>query len=262
MHRFFLPQDSFSGSTVIIPPKLVHQLRNVLRLSPGDCIVALDNGGWEYEVELRRAARGGLEGAVLSRAPATGEPGTRITLYQALLKGTKFELVLQKCTEIGVAAFAPIVCERCVAGEPTASRAGRWQKIIAEAAEQSGRGRLPALRNVESFREACEGATGTSLLPWEGERSAAIRSRLKKTGRTDDGAQVNIFIGPEGGFTVEEVKFAEGCGIVPVSLGRRILRAETAGLVAASVVLYEFGDMDCAGRGPGSHKRPKPATEK
>ena len=247
MHRFFLPQDSFSGSTVVIPPKLVHQLRNVLRLGPGDRIVALDNGGSEYEVELRRAARGRLEGAVLSRAPASGEPGTRITLYQALLKGGKFELVLQKCTEVGVAAFAPIVCERCVVGEPTASRAGRWQKIVIEAAEQSRRGRLPVLRNVVSFREACEGATGTSLLAWEGERSAAIRSRLKKAGRGDDGAQVNIFIGPEGGFTVEEVKFAEARGIVPVSLGRRILRAETAGLVAASVVLYEFGEMDCAG---------------
>lgn len=219
-------------------------MRNVLRLGPGDRIVALDNGGWEYEVELRRAARGSLEGTVLSRTAASGEPKTRITLYQALLKGSKFELVLQKCTEIGVAVFAPIVCERCVVSEPTASRAGRWQKIVIEAAEQSRRGMLPVIRNMAPFREACEGATGTSLLPWEGERSTAIRSCLKNAGRGDDSPQVNIFVGPEGGFTVEEVKFAEACGIVPVSLGRRILRAETAGLVAASVVLYEFGEMD------------------
>ncbi len=224
---------------------------NVLRLGPGDRIVALDNGGWEYEVELKRTARGSLEGAVLSRTPTSGEPRTTVTLYQALLKGRKFESVLQKCTEIGVVGFVPMVCERCVAGEPAATKAARWQKIVLEAAEQSRRGRLPSLSDAYSFREACQGATGVSLMPWEGEKSVSIRSFLTGVGAVGSAREVNVFVGPEGGFAADEAELARSCGIVPVSLGRRIVRAETAGLVAASVILYEFGEMDGDGQAEG-----------
>jgi 16S rRNA (uracil1498-N3)-methyltransferase len=172
------------------------------------------------------------------------EPGTKITLYQALLKGSNFEFVLQKCTEIGVAVFVPVICERCVAGEPDGKRLSRWRNIIIKAAEQSRRGKLPVLHNPVSFTRACRSASGISLLPWEGEKTRSIGDALQGYHQTEKIPKFSIFIGPEGGFSSHEVDIAQSCGIEPVSLGPRILRAETAGLVTAAVTLYEFGEMN------------------
>jgi 16S rRNA (uracil1498-N3)-methyltransferase len=244
MHRFFLPADWIAQSTVVITGKLVHQMRNVLRLGAGDHITVLDNSGWEYEVELQKVASSKVEGRVISKSLAVAEPGTKITLYQALLKGSNnFEFVLQKCTEIGVAGFVPVICERCVAGEPDSKRLGRWRSIITEAAEQSRRGKLPVLHNPVGFIEACRSASGITLLPWEGEKVRGIGDFLRSRKKTENITVLSIFVGPEGGFSPHEVELAQSCGIVPVSLGRRILRAETAGLVAAAVTLYELGEL-------------------
>jgi 16S rRNA (uracil1498-N3)-methyltransferase len=244
MHRFFLPADWIAEDTVVITGKLVHQLRNVLRLGTGDHITVLDNSGWEYEVELQKVDSSKVKGRVISKSLAVGEPRTKITLYQALLKGSNFEFVLQKCTEIGVAGFVPIICERCVAGAPDSERLSRWRSIITEAAEVSRRGKLSVLHNPTSLTEACKSASGISLLPWEEEKLRSIGDVLRSHRKTRKDPAVNIFVGPEGGFSPNEVEFAESCGVVPASLGRRILRAETAGLVAAAITLYEFGDMD------------------
>ena len=243
MHRFFLPGDCFKGGTVSIPGKLAHRLRNVLRLGVGDHIIALDNRGWEYEVELGVADGSRVEGAIVNKTLAASEPEIRITLYQALLKGSSFELVLQKCTEVGVNGFVPVVCERCVAGEPAANRLRRWQDIILEAAQQSRRGKIPVLYPLLRFREACGSAGGIALMPWEEEVERGLGDVLKGYAGAGSAQEVSIFVGPEGGFSAAEVETARGYGIEPVSMGRRILRAETAGLVASSVVLYEFGEL-------------------
>ena len=244
MHRFFIPADWISESTVVITGKLVHQICKVLRLGAGDHIIVLDNMGWEYEIEIRKADSTRVEGRVIAKSPAGAEPRTKITLYQALLKRSNFEFVLQKCTEIGVASFVPLICERCVAGKPDSKRLGRWRSIITEAAEQSRRGRLPVLQSPTSLIEACKSASGISLLPWEEERVRGIADVLKSHQKNRSDSAISIFVGPEGGFSSHEVEFARSCGIVPVSLGHRILRAETAGLVAATITLYEFGDLD------------------
>jgi len=244
MHRFFLPADWIAEDTVVITGKLVHQLSHVLRLGAGDHITVLDNSGWEYEVELQKVDSSKVEARIIGKFLAVAEPGTKITLYQALLKGSNFELVLQKCTEIGAAGFVPVICERCVAGEPDGKRLSRWRSIIIEAAEQSRRGKLPVLHSPTSFTEACRSASGISLLPWEGEKVRGIGDFLRSRTKTEDATVFSIFVGPEGGFSPHEVEFAQSSGIVPVSLGHRILRAETAGLVAAAVTLYELGEMD------------------
>ncbi len=244
MHRFFLSPDCIAEGTVVITGKLVHQMRNVLRLGAGDHITVLDNSGWEFEVELQKLGSSKVEGRVVSKSLAVAEPDTKITLYQALLKGSNFELVLQKCTEIGVAGFVPVICERCVAGEPDGKRLGRWRSIITEAAEQSHRGKLPVLHSTMSFTEACSSVSGFSLLPWEDERTQNMSSVLRGFQGIREGAAINIFIGPEGGFSTREAELGRSRGIVTVSLGRRILRASTAGLVAAAITLYESGDMD------------------
>jgi 16S rRNA (uracil1498-N3)-methyltransferase len=243
MHRFFLPADWLAEGTVSITGTLVHQLRHVLRLGAGDHITVLDNSGWEYEVELQKVDSSKVEGRVISKALAVAEPRTKITLYQALLKGSNFEFVLQKCTEIGVVSFVPVICERCVAGEPEGKRLSRWRNIIVEAAEQSRRGKLPVLHNPISFTKACRSASGISLLPWEGEKARSIGDALQGYHQTKEIPEFSIFTGPEGGFSPQEIDIAQSCGVVPVSLGPRILRAETAGLVTVAVTLYEFGEM-------------------
>jgi len=239
MHRFFISPEWIDGQSVAIRGRLVHRLRRVLRLGRGDRITVLDNSGWEYEVQLEEVGKESVRGVVTGKALCTSEPATRVTLYQALLKGDRFAFVLEKGTEVGVAAFVPMLCQRGVADAPQGGKAGRWERIITEAAEQSRRGRLPALHPLVSFAEACRTSQGLSLLPWEEESESSLRSAL----RANKADSINIFIGPEGGFTPEEVELACAHGVVPVTLGRRILRAETAGLVAAAAVLYERGDL-------------------
>ncbi len=243
MHRFFIPPEWIDQERVVIKGELVHQLRDVLRLRGGDHIAVLDNTGWEYEVAVARVTRDHVTGVICGKR-TVAEPGTRITIYQALLKGSKFEFILQKCTELGVSGFVPVICERCVVGHPKEKKAERWWRIIAEAAEQSGRGKLPRLEPAVPFPQACQVATGFSLLAWEGEGATGLRPALRSEISAKSPLSVNLFIGPEGGFSPSEVEFAQGCGILPITLGSRVLRAETAGLVAATAILYECGDLD------------------
>lgn len=254
MHRFFVPPESIQGDRVTLEGSLVHQLVRVLRMQPGNRILVLDDSGWETEVILVRVSGEQVTGQVAERRLAGGEPRTKISLYQSVLKGQRLELVLQKCTELGVVEFVPVISERCIISslDDVSHKAERWQRIILEAAEQSGRARLPRLRPALMFPRACGRAKrlgGLSLIPWEEERTLGLRGAV----RADDGEgqrnarpfSINLFIGPEGGFTSEEIDTAKGYGLLPVSLGPRILRAETAGLAAVTAILCELGDMDC-----------------
>jgi 16S rRNA (uracil1498-N3)-methyltransferase len=246
MHRFFIPAEFIRRETVAIKGGLVHQIRDVLRLQAGDRIAVLDNSGWEYEVALEKVSRELIEGKVCEKV-IIAEPGTEIVLYQALLRSTKFEFVLQKCTEIGVSAFVPVICERCVARYPSGDRLERWCRIIAEAAEQSGRGKLPQLRPAIQFHQACQSLAGSSFIAQVEGVAPGLRSALRSKPldtSCDVLAKVNLFIGPEGGFSPSELEVASRCGIVPVSLGKRVLRAETAGLTVATAILYESGDLE------------------
>jgi len=242
MHRFFIPKESFIQNEVIICGEPLHQIGYVLRLKPGDRIIVLDNNGWEYEVEIERITKEEATGKIVSKQYGEGEPAVKITLYQALLKSDKFELVLQKGVELGVTTFAPFISERCVTKKPADGKIERWQKIIQEAAEQSERSILPVLYPVVSFDAACQSAKQPSLLLWEEEKSVSLKETLQnppfKNTKT-----LNLFIGPEGGFPSEETEQAKNHGIAIASLGHRILRAETAGLAAISAILYENGEM-------------------
>ena len=223
---------------------IVHQIRDVLRMRPGDEIVLLDNSGQARRVQLVAIDRDAVRGRVIETTTLDTEPRTRITLYQGLLKGQKFEWVLQKGTEIGVAAFVPLLAARCVIGsvdDVSDTRIERWERVVVEAAEQSGRAALPHLSNPQLFDKASRDAvrSGLALIPWEGEHSLGLRQALEGTRP----GPIALFIGPEGGFTDEEIARAREIGLVPVTLGKRILRAETAGLAAASAILYALGDL-------------------
>ena len=249
MHHFFIPPDWIHGDDVILKDEIAHQLVRVLRSQPGDRIVVLDDSGREFRVRLDVVGPTQVRGTITDSAVSTSEPSTRVTLYQGLLKGDKFEFVLQKGTELGIAAFVPMACTRSVPRprvfQEGKSRLTRWRRIITEAAEQSRRGRIPALEDPVDFFSACDEIEGRALIPWEQESTKnGLKSTLRRW-KSDgcDSSSVDIFVGPEGGFTEEEVQYARNKGIVAVSLGARVLRAETAGIATAAAVLYEYGEL-------------------
>jgi 16S rRNA (uracil1498-N3)-methyltransferase len=247
MHRFFIPPEWVSGARVTLNGPIVHQIHNVLRMRPGDHILVLDNSGWTREVELREMGSEQAVGQVVRRRLAEGEPRTKITLYQGVLKRRRFEFALQKGTELGIVEFVPLISDRAIIADlgDVDKRRTRWERIVQEAAEQSGRGRLPHLEPAMLFPHACEQAQrqgGLALIPWEEERSLSLRSVLARQQKKP--FIVSLFIGPEGGFTADEAELARRYGVQTVTLGPRILRAETAGLVAATAILYELGDLE------------------
>jgi 16S rRNA (uracil1498-N3)-methyltransferase len=245
MHRFFIPPKSIHENQVILRGTIVHQIRDVLRMRAGESVILLDNSGYAHQTELVAIDRDTVRGRVTEKWKLETEPSARITLYQGLLKGQKFDWVLQKGTEIGIAAFVPVLAARCVVGsleDVSNVRMERWERIVVEAAEQAGRASLPHLSNPTLFIHACSQAaqSGLSLITWEEEHNLGLREALSQVPKSK---AINLFIGPEGGFAEEEVIAAKEHGIIPVSLGPRILRAETAGLAAAAAILYELGDL-------------------
>ena len=245
MHRFFLPQDCIDGSGVTFPAPVSRQVVRVLKIRVGERVVVLDNTGWEYEVTMTRLARAQAMGRVEERRRCSGEPSVGITLYQCVLKGDKLDLVLQKCTELGVSAFVPVYSERTVprmGGGARSRREERWRRILTEAAEQSGRGMIPSLVQPVDFQTACEAAAKPAVIPWEQEARTGLRSVLRELASPNDPISgVDVFVGPEGGFSADEVDCASSHGVIPVSLGTRILRAETAAIAVTSAVMYELG---------------------
>lgn len=251
MHHFFVPPSSIRGNEVTLSGPQSHQVARVLRMHPGDAIVVLDNSGWEIETELVSVDPEQVKGRVVHRRLAAGEPRTKVSLYQSVPRSKRFESALQKGTELGIVEFVPVIAERCIISdlEDVEKKRARWQVIIQEAAEQSRRGRQPTLSRATLFAQACEQARGTgglSLMLWEEEaRSLRHVLRTPPPGREDHWPPftINLFVGPEGGFAPDEVNLARRYGLVAITLGPRILRTETAGIVAAAAILYELGDL-------------------
>jgi 16S rRNA (uracil1498-N3)-methyltransferase len=245
MHRFFVPPDSINSDKVTFPAEIARQMHLVLRLKPGTTVIALDGAGNELSVLLEQVASENAIGEITSRHHSAAEPKTHLTLLLCLTQREKFEWILQKCTEIGVSAFAPVISSRSLiqSAREVEGKYERWQRILREAAEQSHRGIVPVLRPTVHFDAALklpEIATDCRLIPWEEEHSLGIRLALG----ADRPCRVTLAIGPEGGFSEGEIAAAKSNGFTPVTLGPRILRMETAAVAAAALTLYECGDMD------------------
>ncbi|HVB96942.1 MAG TPA: RsmE family RNA methyltransferase [Chloroflexota bacterium] len=248
MQRFFVPREALSRGTVAFGPEQSRQIATVLRLHPGDDLNVLDNAGWIYDVHLTDVSTMNTIGVVRGRHLASGEPRTKLTLYLSLLKADKLEFVLQKGTELGVSGFVPVISDRSIIGAIISeNRRTRWERIIAEAAEQCERGRLPQLSPAIVFPQACEQVHGLSFIAVErGDRPSLQKVLTEKVGNAVGSRpfSLNLFIGPEGGYSPEESNLAVSYGIIPVNLGPRILRAETAAIVGATLVLAYTGDLE------------------
>ena len=252
MHRFFvapalLAHPATTGNPLItLPDRLAHQVRDVLRLGIGEQLVLLDNSGDEVLASITKCNRASVEVQVLDRRAGKSESPVRIILCQGLLKSARFEWVLEKGTELGVAVFAPILCRRSMAGLEDAgpSKQQRWQRIIQEAAEQCGRSRLPELLPARPLMHALNDILpgALALMPWEEEHGQTLREVLVPALNRGDSQPITVvlFIGPEGGLMAEEVTLAQRYGVQVVTLGQRILRAETAALASVANVMYEL----------------------
>lgn len=252
---FFVEPGSIQGDRAVLRGQVAHQLSHVLRLTEGDVIELLDNSGTLHLARILECAREEVVARVEERREPAAEPRTRLILYQALLKGDKMETVLQKGTEIGCTRFVPVLGERSVsrpgAGE-LERKLPRWRTIIREAAEQCGRATLPEVGPLASLEEACRQAAEAELsfMAWEEEEMSSGLGRLVREARQSREVRgeagpiaVSVLVGPEGGFSAREAGIARSAGVRLASLGPRILRAETAAVVAATVVMDALGEM-------------------
>ncbi|MCG8400164.1 MAG: 16S rRNA (uracil(1498)-N(3))-methyltransferase [Firmicutes bacterium] len=246
MPRFWVKPDDIRGDTVTVNGAEARHMIRVLRLGPGDIITILDGCGSQYRCRIVEKAGECVYCRVLERAGAGGEPPRRVVLLQGLAKGDKMDTVIQKGTELGASIFVPVFCRRSVVRLDAAkgvARRRRWQRIAAEAAKQCRRALVPEVTVPLGWSEALElippGAF--TLLPWEEVAGRPLKRVLQC--RAQPPAEVYIIIGPEGGLEPEEVEEARSRGAVPVSLGPRILRTETAGPAVITMVLYQWGDL-------------------
>jgi 16S rRNA (uracil1498-N3)-methyltransferase len=286
MHRFFVPPELLTNLApdglpqyVTFPKELAHQVRDVIRLDIGEQLLLLDNSGDEILATVATLNKAAVEVQLHARRQGRSESSVHITLCQGLLKSARFEWILEKGTELGVSVFSPIISRRTMTGlEYTGpTKIQRWRRIIQEAAEQSGRSRLPELQPIRSLVDALNHIPpgALALMPWEEEhahtlhnvlttsihpdgsvgppladdRATPVRSTIAPQLTTAQSMQpppqqtpttVVLFIGPEGGLAAEEIILAKQHGVHIVTLGSHVLRAETAALATVANVMYEL----------------------
>ncbi len=243
MQQFFADPSWIQGNNIYIEGADVNHMKNVLRMKPGEDVRVSDGGGKTYLccVSAYEEKRAVLD--ILKALDSDTELPSRIVLFQGLPKGDKMEWIIQKAVELGAYSVVPFAAKRSVVKldeKKAVKKQLRWQMIAKGAAEQSGRSIIPEVKNVLTFADALDVSKELDvlLIPYE------LEEDMKETARIIDairpGQSVGIFIGPEGGFEEEEVELAKSAGAYPVSLGKRILRTETAGLTVLSVLMYKF----------------------
>ncbi len=227
MQKFFKNSRDIEQNEITLDGADARHICFSLRMAEGEKIIVCDGDGTDCLCELVRLTGDTVTARVVSRGPCESEPPYRAALYQAVAKGDRMDYAVQKATEFGVSEIIPFESARCIArvrDGGAEKKIARWQRIAEEAARQSGRGRIPRVCEPVGFREAVSRAAsdgGKAFICYENERSRLISA----VGKSD---AYSFFIGPEGGFEEEEAVFAEKSGIVPVGLGRRILRCESA----------------------------------
>ena len=234
MHRLFVAPEALQAAVVVISGDAFHHL-SVLRLRLGDEILLLDGGGRLGRGVLRQVSRSAAQAEVLKRWEEKEEL-LPLRLLQGLPKGEKFEWLLEKGVELGISTFTPVSSER---SQTRGEKSSRWQRIIQEAARQSRRPLLPVLEELRPLPQALQQTTeALRLMLWE-EGSLPLNAALPQ----DSPASCALLVGPEGGFSAVEAQAAVAAGFIPVSLGKRILRTETAGMAVAAVLQNRYGDF-------------------
>ena len=246
MHRFFVSKDDIGDDNIIISGDDAAHISKVLRLKAKDAVIVCDGEENEYTCLVSAIDKKKVICSIVDKRHGTSEPPCKIDLYQGIPKSVKMDIIIQKCTEIGVGTVIPVDTERVVVKlgneRDSNGKTARWQRIAEEASKQSSRGRIPTVESPINYHEAIDRLKeyDLAIMPYEKEASIGLKQALR--GKTNI-RSIGIFIGPEGGFTDQEVLIAQESKILPVTLGPRILRTETAGFVCLSIAMYELGDM-------------------
>ena len=244
MYHFFVEENSINGDEIIISGSDYNHAVNVLRLRTGEKIMVSDESGTDYYCTVGEADGTVLMVHIDEKSSENHELPARVTLYQSLPKSDKMELIIQKATELGVTDIVPVESRNCIMKlEPkkTASKIVRWQAIAEAAAKQSKRSVIPVVHDPMSFVDAvrqAETESGVRIIPYEDERGMA--GLCEAIISFIPGADIAVFVGPEGGYDRMEIRHAINHGISPVSLGKRILRAETAAISILSLIMVRL----------------------
>lgn len=247
MPKFFTSHENIKGNTIIIDSEDAAHITKVLRLGREDIITVCDGKGTDYIVKISEIESNRIICDVEDKKKCETESELEVTLYQGLPKGSKMDYIIQKTTELGIKRIVPVAMSRCVVKlenkKAEEKKQQRWQKIAAEAAKQSGRGIIPEVAMPVTLDRAIEELKSKDLAfaPYECEENNRIRDVL--TSETDI-KSAGFIIGPEGGFDLTEIEKIKESGIKPVTLGKRILRTETAGEAVLAMVMYEKGDIN------------------
>jgi 16S rRNA (uracil1498-N3)-methyltransferase len=244
MFQFFVENEQVQHDKIIITGSDVNHIGNVLRMRPGERVRVSDAAGQAYFCHITAITADEVTLDIDERDELGTEFAHRVVLFQGLPKGDKMELIIQKAVELGVAEIVPVAMKNCVVkldAKKAESKCKRWQAIAESAAKQSKRSVIPAVHMPVSWKEACNmaGTLDVTLVPYENERGlSGTRHRI---GTIADGASIGVMIGPEGGFAPEEIAITEErTKMHRISLGRRILRTETAGLATLAMLIYEL----------------------
>ena len=242
MHRFFAGNESFYRNSVVLKGTDAIHIFTVLRLQTGDKIQVLDGKGSLYLVRLVDVKANLVKGEIISSEKVNSESPLTIHLGQSLIKGNKFDVVLRKSVELGVKTITPLMTDRTVVKRDGNKKIARWQKIAEESCKQCGRSSIPKVsKSIIKLDVFCQQGSEADLklMFWELESE----NGLKDINPDKTPSSVSVLIGPEGGFTIEEVETARSHGFQTVSLGPRILRAETAPLVVLALLQSKWGDI-------------------
>lgn len=243
MPKYFTEPENIKDGFIEISSDEAKHILNVMRMETGDTLTICDGQSNDYLCRICETGKNYLKAEIEKTTTSESEPKTKITLYQGLPKSDKMELIIQKCVEIGICRIVPVITERAVVkiekGAKEDKKTERWQKISESAAKQSGRGIIPTVERPMKFKDAIEEAVknGEAIIPYENEKDRGFKEFVKNS----KAENIGIFIGPEGGFDTKEIEFAVENGVMSVTLGKRILRTETAGIVTSAIVLYELG---------------------
>lgn len=245
MRRIFVNAEALQEEQLVIEGAKAHHLGRVLRLAPGTQVIACCGDGREYLAELQLFQKDRIVGQILSESQQQQETSVAVTIYQGMPKGDKLEWIIQKCTELGVSRIVPVASRRAVVKlDPLKGqkKQERWQKIALEASQQSKRRFVPEISAPIGWSDMLEqlAAEALTIILWEEENSNGLKQILEQRELPE---QINLVIGPEGGLDAEEVAALKHKGAISVTLGGRILRTETAGLAALSMIFYHSGDL-------------------
>jgi len=247
MPRFFAERENISENTIEITNTDVGHIKKVLRMGIGDELTICDGQGFDYNTKISQILDNSVICDIISKEKSDTEPNIEVTLFQGLPKAAKMDYIIQKTTELGISKVVPCALKRCVTKldgkKAEQKKQERWQKIAEEAAKQSGRGIVPTVEMPMTLKEVLSHAADYDLffVPYECETENNIKSVLTSV---QNPKKVAFLIGPEGGFDLSEIEEIKNSSIKTITLGKRILRTETAGEAVLSMTMYEIGDIN------------------